>query len=304
MKRRILLALVLLATVALPAVADSHVSIELLSQPRVGVPMTVRVTAPPGTGTLEVLTAFGGSSHPVTVDQTGSVEVELPATEIAGDLTLIVIIADNSGWIHVRLRPDVESVVRSITVAPERLVVGDPRPLTLVGFVSDRFGNPAGEAARVDLSVRLPDGSVIAGTADSRRGLVVFEFDDDATEGLGEARAQVGDSVVVTPVVFYPAGPTTFGFLAPEVIPPADGLSRVTLSTGPLVDSFGNPIPDGSSMQVVIQHDDGSVDLIPARVVAQQVRVSLAAPARPETLVIKGSLLGTDSTPLALVFRS
>ena len=73
-------------------------------------------------------------------------------------------------------------------------------------------------------------------------------------------------------------------------------------TTEDLVDRLGNPIPEGTSVVVVVEHDDGRRDFIPAVVTARRLTVSLLVPSHPDRILVSAVLLGRQSDPLIIEF--
>jgi hypothetical protein len=294
--------LVLMATLAagIPAAAQNVLTISVpAGEATAGEPFEVRIGGvSAGSATVTIITAYGGTSRSLDVPG-GSTDIRL-STEVAGTATLVVQAGTDTAFTQIEVLPTADLRVESATVAPERAHVG-AGDLTVLAFVADRFGNPAPDETPVELAVRYPDGSVRRVDAGSEFGLAVGLLPVGGLEGTGEASATAGGTAAA-PIDFYPAEPAAFSFVAAGPIPPADGRSRLTVTTADLVDRLGNPIPDGTSVVVVVEHGDGRRDLIPAVVTARRLTLSLLAPSRPERIVVSTTLLGRPADPLVVEF--
>lgn len=296
--------IVVLATVlalAIPATAQNALTVTIPEgTATAGEPFEVRIGGgADGAGVVWLITAYGGTSLPLDLAG-GSAVIEL-STDVAGTATVVVELGTDSALAHVDVSPAADLRVESATVAPERAHVGSGE-LTLLAFVADPFGNPALDRTPVELSVRYPDGTVRTVEVGSEFGLAVGLLPVGGFEGTGEASATLGETAAGAPIRFYPAEPVPFGFVAAGPVPPADGRSRLAVTTPDLVDRLGNQIPDGTSVVVVVEHEDGRRDLIPAVVTARRLTVSLLAPNRPDRIVVSTVLLGRQSDPLVVEF--
>jgi hypothetical protein len=295
--------LVLMTVLALghPATAQNTLTISIPGATAIaGEPFEVRIGGgSDGSGTVRLITAYGGTSRPFEL--TGGAAVIELSTDVAGTATVVAEVGPDTALAHVEVSPAADLRVESTTVAPERAHVGSG-DLTVLAFVADRFGNPAPDQTPVDLAVRYPDGSVQTVEVGSGFGLAVGMLPVGGLEGTGEASAASGQTSAGAPIQVYPAEPVPFSFAATGSVPPADGRSRLTVTTGDLVDRLGNPIPEGTSVLVVVDHDDGRRDLIPAVVTARRLTISLLAPNRPDRVVVSAVLLGRRSDPLVIEF--
>ncbi len=286
---------------AIPATAQNALTVTIPGGTAIaGEPFEVRIGGgSDGSGIVRLITAYGGTSRPFELAG-GSAVIEL-STDVAGTATVVAQLGTDSALAHVEVSPAADLRVESTTVAPERAHVG-PGELTLLAFVADRFGNPASDQTPVELSIRYPDGSVERVEVGSEFGLAVGVLPVGGLEGTGEASATLGQTAAGASIQFYPAEPVPFSFEATGLVPPADGRSRLSVTTADLVDRLGNPIPDGTSVVVVVEHEDQRRDLIPAVVTARRLTVSILAPNRPERLVVSTVLLGRRSDPLVIEF--
>lgn len=296
-----ILVLMTVLALAVPATAQNTLTISIPGGTAVaGEPFEIRIGGgPDGSGSVTLITAYGATSRPFEL--AGGAAVVEVSTDVAGTVTILAELGVDSALAHVEVLPAADLRVDSVTVAPERAHVG-PGELTLLAFVADRRGNPAPDQTQVGLAVRYPDGSVRRVAVGSGFGLAVAMLPVGGFEGTGAASATLGQTSATAPIQFYPAEPVPFSFEATGPVPPADGRSRLTVTTEDLVDRLGNPIPEGTSVVIVVEHDDGHRDLIPAVVTARRLTVSLLAPNRPDRIVVSAVLLGRQSDPLVIEF--
>lgn len=300
-RKTAVLVLTTVLALGIPATAQSVLTISITGGTvTAGQPFEVRIGGgEDGSGVVTLITAYGGRSRSFDLVG-GSASIEL-STDVAGTATLVAELGTASAVAHLEVLPGADLRVESATVAPERAHVG-PGELTLLAFVADQFGNPAPDRTPVELAVRYPDGSVRRMEAGSGFGLAVGMLPVGDFKGTGEASATFGPTSAAAAIEFYPAEPVPFSFSTTGPVPPADGRSRLTITTADLVDRLGNPIPDGTSVVVVVEHDDGRSDLIPAVVTARRLTVSLLAPNRPDRMMVSAVLLGRRADPLVIEF--
>lgn len=295
------------ALAVLPAVAvEAQSGLEVIVEDRLVVGDSVRVeVSTPNQDRVEVwlVTAYG--VRRAEVEPSGGVALVIfPPLTIAGDATVIVQSGSLVEQVEIEVEPGSEIRVVSTTVAPERVHVGDPRPVTMVAYLSDRFGNPVPDGTAAEMIIRYPDGATISAVALTRFGLAIAGHPIGLIEGAGETVTAGGDSRLSAPILFLPVTPAPFAFSVRGAVPPADGVSRVTLSTGELFDLVGNPIGDGAGASIQVRHPDGRFDVIEARVTSQQVRFSFPAPSGPERIEISATIMGVHSYPLVVEFEA
>ncbi len=283
------------------SLAQASLGLEVPERVVAGDSVQVEVNGAGDEAIVTITSSYGTSVRPVeTVNGAGSF---LWQPEVAGVTTVTLI----SGALHrsanVEVVPDPDPVVSSATAAPERVFVGSGRPVTVVAFVGDRYGNPAEDGLGVDLWLEYPDGGRRHLEVSTAVGLAVGAFEVGVADGIAEAWAGAGTTTASARVEILPARPAPFALSPRGAVPPADGRSRLVISTEPLVDGLGNVIRDGTAGVVVVTNPDSSSELVPARVVAGRITVEIKAPSAPGRRVYVARLSGVSSLPLVLDFE-
>lgn len=291
----------LLAIGVLPATAQTTLQVNVASRSVAGSTVEVQVSGAVGdTVLLAIITGYGTTVHELETS-TGPVSFRWTPTE-AGDASIVAVSGDASVTARVEVVPAPEALVASTTVAPERVVVGSGRPLTVVAFLADPFGNPVEDGRRAEMSLVYPDGRIERNSAAATAGLVVAEFPVGAVDGSGQAVASVDAGASSAGFDIVPGGPRPFTLTLGSPVPPADGRSRLVVTTDRLEDGGGNVIADGTSGVIEVGDEAGRIQIIPVRVVAGRITVEIAAPSQPGRISVVGRVAGVASSPLEIGF--
>jgi len=303
----VLLALFTVGRTAADAELGSALSIS--GQGRTGVAQTavVEITAPLDTKAVELTVLTGRTTRRVNVAMEqgqGMLLLETPETNVVGTISVLApglagplahdIVVAPIGEVS-----QVELFISGRALLSEQVASADVA-------VSDRFGNPIADGTIVELSVIHETNRTDKLLARSQGGMASFELP------ISDA---AGDTVVVASAGQVQSAPDTVSRHAAEPLPfqlslasdmrlAADGLGRIELTSGLVVDRNGAPLPTGTVASLLIVGPRGSAGNATGMVVDGRVRATLIAPSVPGTMRIRPKIRGVVGQELELEFMA
>lgn len=252
--------------------------------------------------TVDVWGAFGVRRLKVVVDGD---RLRIPAdlTVQSGHLTASVSIGSATGVSTVDVDPT-RAVDGIVPLAGPRSMVADGAHWTMVTAIpTDRFGNSVADGTPVRLHVRRPDGTTDLIDATVEHLLAGIRVPSTTTAGRSTIRVEVdgatGPEVEVSEV---PGPPVDVDLERPATMLLADGRSLHSITTGRLVDRFGNELLDGTSVSYSVS---GAAGAGTATSVTIGGRSELVIEAPPERGVVEvtATVDGVTSPALTLDFQ-
>ncbi len=294
-----------------------HHSPFTITAPRVataGQPVSVTITAPDAPDDTRVtLTAVGSyGAMPFTAPLTaGKVTFTLPstATAAAGLVTLTATAGDATAAVELTLRPGPAAGQLPLLVGPRSIAANGRENTMAVALPQDSLGNPLPDGSPVAFVIQHP--APYSGqtgwrqliTATTRGGVAWALPRSGIVAGETALAAHTGDSRSAALTFVETAGrPLPFNLTTDRDHLPADGRQLVRVTTSPLVDAFGNPLPDGISLTFLVASTAGERRSIPAFTLGGRAQAEVQAPLQPGKLTVQADLAGVLSEPLSLTF--
>lgn len=278
-----------------------------------GSPVTVLVTGSPDGATVSlVLIGSLGTSTLTAVASTGRARFDLPpdVTRASGTLTVL---AASGAQLTGRATLDVEpgraaGPVQAVVGA--RSIVADARDLSMVVTTPvDAWGNAVADGTPVLVSRSSPTGALSASTVPVSHLVAWQDLPSGTVAGRGQVwvatGARTGAQVSLDEVAGPPV-PFTLSESAPQLAAHtgADGRTLVPVRTSLLRDRYGNVEPDGTSVVVRWEGEEGASEA-EALTVDGVAELSVQAPATPQTLTFTARCRGTDTVgPLRIGLAS
>lgn len=219
-----------------------------------------------------------------------------------GVTTLAAIEGDRTGHANVNL-------IAGPAVDPLELFLG-PRTIEATGDTAtmavvialDELGNPVPDGTPVTYLVTRPDFRSESGVVPTQ-GLISWTRIGSGTLAGKSKLAVEADGAGGKELDFLEVSGTPLEFEIFLIDPPvpADGRSLIRVRTGPILDSFGNAIPDGIDVFADMSGDDGARRL-KSETIKGIAEFTIEAPSRPgeTTIVVQAS--GVQSESLTLDF--
>ena len=225
-------------------------------------------------------------------------------TTRTGRLIATVRAGGATGSIGVDIVPGV-AVDGVVPLAGPRSMIADLAHWTMVtALPRDRFGNVVADGTVTEVRVRRPDGAIEVVSSEVEHLLATVRVFSRTEAGRTTVRVDVDDATgTEVEVVEVPGRPVGVTVVAPDRPLRADGRNLVTLTTGELVDRFGNVLLDGTSVTAQIDGPAGRSTLR-AVTIAGRAELTVESPPRPGSMMIEVVVDGVRSEPVTLDFRS
>lgn len=255
------------------------------------------------TATVDVWGASGVRRLEVVIDGD---RLRLPGdlTEQSGQLSASVSVGAATGVATVDVVP-ARAVDGIVPLAGPRSMVADGADWTMVTAIpTDRFGNSVADGTAVRLHVRRPDGSTDLIDATVDHLLAGIRVPSTTTAGRSTIRVEVdgatGPEVEVSEV---PGPPVAVELEPPATVLRADGRTLHSITTGRLVDRFGNELLDGTSASYSVSGASGAGTATSVTIGGRSELV-IEAPPQPGAVEVTATIDGVRSEALVLEFRA
>ena len=185
-----------------------------------------------------------------------------------------------------------------------RTIIADAAHWSMTVLIPfDIYGNPVMEGTKFEVLVLHPDNRL------EKKFLVIHNLLAWARvySGIKAGRttivARIGQIHGFEGTLLEVAGwPVPFDVSADPAQLPANGNLVATLSTAPVVDKFGNVMPDGTLITFIVHAPNGSYSTIPAYTIDGKAQALLQAPVEPGLYTIEATVLGVTSHKFVMQF--
>lgn len=224
-------------------------------------------------------------------------------TQYAGAVTLVAQAGDAQARAPLTILPGPPADPVTPLVGPRSVPVGGTHWTMLAAVPFDSYGNPVADGTQLAFRILHPDERLETKRA-AVQNLVAWSS-VYSSNVAGRSRVSVVAGDAHGPDVTFlevPGWPTGVDISASPRDVPADGHQLVTLRTGVIRDTYGNPMEDGTLVTFVVRTPAGDLRFIPAYTIAGAAQAELQAPAEPGTIQVTCTLYGVESRPLAITF--
>ena len=261
-------------------------------------------TSKPIQGTFVASSGVYRRSHPITIEpDIDSQEFLLPGkfTSVAGINTLYLVTPGKTVKKYMKIQPEKSSGVLEFQVAPKTVEASGKDEWWTYALPVDKWLNPAVDGTPVKFWYRPPGGNPYTRERLVKNG-VAFRADTTTTEiGKWQVNASTSGSRGIERRFRQISGsPIDFDVKAETAYNKVDGLFEIGLSTGPITDQRGNPMPDGTVVNFLVKKDNKLYGIIPSIVFEGRAKTRFYRPNNPGTYLIFGQCLDTETAPYSL----
>lgn len=243
-------------------------------------------------------------AHGAFFDGVGRVLIDGAQTTASG-LVSVTATADGyrgSAEFTVTAGPPVEPVTPLIGA---RTITADGAHWSMTVVVPfDRFGNPLDDGAPVALRAVRPDGRNEVQATTVRHLLAWFRLDSGTVAGRTTVAVDAAGVPGPEGTLLEVAGPPLpFALSADQPALPADGRRLAVVRTARLVDRFGNQLPDGTLVTLVVTDPDGTQRYLPGYTLAGSAEFPVQSATVPGAARAQATAFGVVSDPLTLAWQ-
>ena len=222
------------------------------------------------------------------------------ASPTSGTVLLEAVAGSQRTWSTIDvLAGDVTNPI-DIFLGPRTIEAGSDQAVMAVAIPTDRFGNPTDDDVEFDSDRPVP---AAASSPNVDTAIISFEEFPAPTEaGRVIVSGNAGQAAGPARTFKVVAGASESFELAIEgTLPLADGRSLVEIGTTPLVDRYGNPLPDGTLGELHVEFA-GTQGRVTGHTIDSRISFVIEAPAEPGLVRVRGFASGGSSQALELDF--
>lgn len=237
--------------------------------------------------------------------QDGIATVLIPAIDGPGAGIVTVTAAAGDRTAHGQLQMVADEAIDplEILLGPRTIEVGGQSSTMVVVLPIDEFGNPVEDGTPVDLRVTRPDLQIDEGTIETAGMMAWTRVPSRTAAGTSRVAVNVGDAGGKELDFVETAGtPVNIEVFAVDPTPLADGRSTMRVRTGPILDEFGNALPDGIDVFADMAGSTG-VRRLKTATVKGAVEFNIEAPSQPGPATLVVAAAGARSEALELNFE-
>lgn len=185
-----------------------------------------------------------------------------------------------------------------------RAIIADAQHWSMTVLIAfDTFGNPVAEGTQVEVLALHPDGRLEKKVIEVHHLLAWVRIFSDTKAGRTLIATRIGPIHGSEGTLLEVAGwPVPFSISADPQPLPADGRLITMLRTAPVLDRFGNAVPDGTLVTFIVYAPDGSFSTVPAYTIGGIAEAPLQAPLQPGSYIAQATILGMESKKTTIVF--
>lgn len=233
-----------------------------------------------GDATLYLFGPNGAVKH--TVKLGGEVQIKADELLDAGEYTIVL----NGESAKFRVAPN-KTARLSFLARPSRLPVAVTNGIGGVVYTFDKFHNLVVESEPVKFELTVKDGGALSRTVPTKEGMAFIGMDSSRKEGPAQFVASVGDVAEKRIVQQVASDPCNLRMKAERT------KNGYEVSTDPIRDCSGNPVPDGTIVTFTATSPQGrsSVD---ARIKRGIAKAELPALKNATISVASGVVMGNE----------
>jgi len=235
----------------------------------------------------------------------GTFKTTIPGLDIPGTgQTLVQVVQGNSySSSQLQMLPAATADPVDVYLGPRTVIADADHFVMQVAVPTDIFGNPIAEGTNVDFSVTRPELDVEEFQAPTQNLLAWIEIFSKTKSGRTRVATVVEDKHGAERDFLEVAGvPEKFTISLLDPLVPADGRALLRVSTGVLVDVFGNQMPDGISVTLDASGATG-VRRLNGKTIDGVALFNLEAPSVPGEVTLIASASGVNSQALIIEFE-
>jgi len=246
--RRVILSFAF-ATAAVAFAADLRVPQQIVA----GKGANIEVS---GSGTLYISGPGFAAKHDV---KDGSFQLKPEDTRAAGNYIAVLKSGDGTVTREFTILPD-ETTRIVFQARPSRVPVAQPKVISGSAYVLDQFHNLVTKPTPVNFQLTVQGSSALNKTVTSQDGIAWTQTNSSPRAGAAQFVASVGQDSVRRVVEQVASDPCGLRMHAQQVG------NSIVVTTDPVRDCSGNPVPDGTTVTFTVQEPNGSRDQVDARV--------------------------------------
>jgi len=272
------------------------------------IPVTIGPSAEPD-GTMVMLIAldsFGPRTYSATLSG-GSVRFIIPGedTQRAGIVLLMARTPNGYGTASIVLQAGPAIAPLTLHVGPHTVPADGISLGMVVAIPNDTYGNAISSGDPVELRFQNPTGTIVTRDVAAQNGIAWIRMPGGTQAGRMLVVGRVGTAHGPEADLSLTAGwPISFTLMADPATLPADGHRLLTLRTSVIRDRYGNPMPDGTLLTLIVTMPDGTMQNIPAYTIDGVAEAPLQAAREPGIAQAIGTVYGMTSMPLEITFSA
>ena len=237
--------------------------------------------------------------------ENGEALFDIPADELqqAGFVTAIGQVGESQVTERFELLagPPVEPL---IPLVGPNTITADGKSWSVMSIVPfDQFANPVADGTPVTFRVFHPGNILEEFIRDTDHLMAWSRINSRTIAGKTFISAQIGEAYgKEVSILQTPGWPAPFTLTNEPVRVPADGLTLTHVRTSRITDQFGNVIPDGSLVTLVVTDAEGRRRHLPTQTVDGFAEVAIQAPLQPERHEVIGIVFSVESEPLTIEY--
>lgn len=258
-------------------------------------------------GTIAITTLLGGIQHSIYNIEliNGRAELEIPADkmQVAGHYLFTIDVGNASETHSMHVRPGQSISPVYILANPRRIPTDRQERTMLVAVPTDQYGNTMPSGRTFTYTARLADGSYQTLSTPVRHQIAWTWLSVGEKAGRGAVAGRIGDSQ--GPAIDLnesPGDPRDILLQADPIEMTADEVSISIVQAGPLRDSVGNQVADGTLVQFIIEGPRQARRLLMAQSVNGLAEVGLPAADSPGQATIWAMVLNQVSQPITITY--
>lgn len=271
------------------------VSIDAPAYATVGEIVPVFLVSSAGDGVAIVVVRSAVSTHRFTVHvRDGGARIDLhgAVVEQAGTLE----IRTRTASARVELQPGTPEADFQVLAGPHTVVADRADLAMAVAIPLDRLGNPVAAGTEVAFDWHQPGGDRSVEAAETRRGLAFVLRSSGARAGVTEVGGRIGSDPGLPARLFEVPGPAVAVTMAAIDRTQPEPDIAIELQTEPIVDRFGNELPDGIEGHFRVVTSTGD-HVVPG--VIQDARLRAWWVPAPGLVSIAATVNGVVSAPIS-----